>query len=119
MKKTLTRMLLSALNSRWLNNSPCRYGFIGNVDAFSIENLRSEEKQRPGITVKTILYEAEMFAACPLDKGELMVIEDGKYRGSTVWDLHQLRNEFSSSEEKGATVRQDNRFPSAGEHPEL
>lgn len=75
MKKMVVKVLLAALNGRWLNNSPCLYGFIGNVDAFSIENLRSEVKQRPEITVRQLIEEAERFASCP--KGLTVLEPDG------------------------------------------
>lgn len=57
MKSKLIKVLLCVLNSRFLNQSPCRYGYIGNVDAFSREHLAYEEMTRPGITVATILRE--------------------------------------------------------------
>jgi len=84
--------MLAALNSRWLNSSPCQYGFIGNVDAFSLDHLRSEESQRPGITVATIIREAEEFKSCPLRKDGATVLEDGVSRQANIWDLNDLRN---------------------------
>jgi len=86
------KLLLRALNSRWLNHSPCEYGFIGNVDAFSYSNLASEEKQRPGITVRQILKEADCFRSCPIQKSGLTVIEGEEMRDATVWDIHDLSN---------------------------
>jgi hypothetical protein len=88
-RQRIVRLLLAALNSRWLNPSPCRYGYIGNVDAFELDHLRSEESQRPGITVATIIREAETFSSCGLKNG-LTVIEDGVPRQATVWDLRDL-----------------------------
>lgn len=91
MKRLIVRSLLSLLNSRWLNHSPCEYGFIGNVDAFSYSHLASEEKQRPGITVRTILEEADRFRSCPMG-GRVTVLEaDGTSHEATAWDLHELR----------------------------
>lgn len=87
------KVCLAILNSRFLNHSPCEYGFIGNVDAFSYSYLASEEKQRPGITVQTILEEADQFKSCPVRKdGGLTVLEsDGTHRDATIWDVHELR----------------------------
>ena len=90
-RAAITRLLLSALNSRFLNHSPCQYGYIGNVDAFSIENLRCEERQRPGITVSQIVKEAEMFKACPIEPRGLTVIEEGEFRAAASQDLRDLR----------------------------
>jgi len=92
MRKFIIKQLLKILNSQWFNQSPCRYGFIGNVDAFSYENLMYEEKGRPGITVKTILAEADAFRSCPMRKAGVTVIEDGVAREADIWDLHELRN---------------------------
>ncbi len=90
-RKHVIRFLLAALNSRWLNRSPCRYGFIGNVDAFDISNLRSEVGQRADLTVAKLIEEAERFASCPVGKG-LTVIEDGcEPREATIWDAHELK----------------------------
>lgn len=94
MNKYLIKVFLSILNCRFLNQSPCKYGYIGNVDAFSYANLASEEKQRPGITVKTILEEADMFRSCPIGKG-LQVIENGEIRDGTIWDVHDLRQQLT------------------------
>ena len=89
-KPTIIRALLRLLNSRWLNSSPCQYGYIGNVDAFSIEYLQSEERQRPGITVAQVIHEAEMFRCCPMRKSGVTVIEGNERRDADVWDLHEL-----------------------------
>ncbi len=93
MKAIIIRALLRILNSRWLNQTPCEYGFIGNVEAFSIGHLRSEEKARPGITVAQIIREADAFRCCPLRKdGGVTVLQDGEEpRDATIWDLHDLR----------------------------
>ena len=95
MKAKLIKFLLAVLNSRLLNNSPCQYGYIGNVDAFSGEHLEYEDKARPGITVRTILDEAAMFKTCPMRSTGFSVIEDGEVRDSTIWDEHELRNQFT------------------------
>lgn len=90
MKRHLIHLLLKILNSYFLNPTPCKYGFIGNVDAFSFENLASEEKQQPGITVREVLEMAERFKACPLTPRGLMVIEGDETREATIWDVHEL-----------------------------
>jgi hypothetical protein len=95
MKNMIIKILLAVLNSRFLNGSPCKYGFIGNLDAFSYSHLQSEEQQRPGITVKTILDEADMFRSCPMRKSGLTVIEDGQSREGTIWDVHELQKQFT------------------------
>lgn len=92
MKAIITRLLLAALNSRWLNPSPCKYGFIGNVDAFDIGNLRSEVSQRPGLTIAQLIIEAEQFKCCPMRPDGLTVIEGGTPREATIWDEHELGN---------------------------
>jgi hypothetical protein len=92
MKTAIIRFLLALLNSRWLNPSPCKYGFIGNVDAFDIANLRSEVSQRPDLTVAQLIREAEQFKCCPMRRDGLTVIDDGVPRDATIWDEHELRN---------------------------
>ncbi len=96
--------LLRILNSRWLNQSPCRYGFIGNLDSFSYDNLVSEEKQRPGITVKAILEEADRFRSCPINRNGVTVMDGDTVREATVWDLHEMRQSFLP-ERKTCTCR--------------
>lgn len=101
MRKLIIKILLATLNSRWLNPSPCRYGFIGNVDAFEYSHLASEESQRPGVTVKTILEEADRFKSCPVSKnGGLQVIEPDGYREADVFDLRDLRESFTRPEDR-------------------
>lgn len=92
MKPLIIRLLLKILNSHWLNSTPCKYGFIGNFDAFEREYLASEERQRPGITVGTVLAEAARFKACAINTHELTVLEaDGTQHEATAMDLHELR----------------------------
>jgi hypothetical protein len=84
-------VLLRALNSTFLNPTPCQYEYVGNVDAFSRRFLGSSEQQQSGITVKQILDDADMFKACPISKNGLTVIEpDGTTHEATVWDRHEL-----------------------------
>lgn len=101
MKPFIIRCLLGLLNSRFLNGTPCRYGFIGNVDAFSYEHLQSEERQRPGIDVKTILSEADRFKSCPLNTAVLTVIDGKESREATAWDLHELRTSLLPKKKTG------------------
>lgn len=99
MKALIIRTLLSILNSRWLNPSPCKYGFIGNIDAFSFENLESEDRQRPGITVRTVLDEAIRFKSCPIN--ENIVIEGDDVRPMEWGDVLQLRNSLRGERKNG------------------
>ena len=46
----IIRFLLWALNSRWLNGTPARYGHINGLDAISYRELQNEDRQQPGIT---------------------------------------------------------------------
>lgn len=89
------RTLLALLNSRLLNQSPCEYGYINNVDAFTTSFLRSEVAYNADITVKQILADAEMFKCCPMRDIGLTVIQDGEHREADVWDIHQLREQFT------------------------
>jgi hypothetical protein len=104
MKKRIAKALLRLLNCRWLNGSPCKYGFIGNVDAFSYENLKSELVQRPDLTVRTLLEQADRFRACLRacrEDGGLVVLEpDGTHHDATVWDLHDLRQSLTPPKDK-------------------
>lgn len=100
------RCLLRLLNSRWLNQSPCEYGYINNVDAFSLSNLESEERMRPGVTVETILREAEQFRCCPM-KAQLQVVEGDRVRDANIWDVHELRNLATEKKAEGAKGRKN------------
>jgi hypothetical protein len=91
MRNGIVRVLLAALNSGWLNASPCRYGFIGNIDAFSCEHLDSEDHQRPGITVRQVLNEAERFRSCPTRQHGVTVIDEDGYRDANSHDLSDIK----------------------------
>jgi hypothetical protein len=56
MRKRITQILLAVLNSRWFNQTPCRYDFVGNIDNFSREdiesNLREERSYAPAFQAK-------------------------------------------------------------------
>lgn len=92
LKSLIVRVLLRLLNTQFLNLSPCRYGYIGNIDAFEYQHLRSSESQQPGITLRDFLEDVDRFNACPLyRKDGLTVIEaDGTTHEATVWDRHEL-----------------------------
>jgi hypothetical protein len=96
MKARITKLVLGILNGRFLNSTPCRYEFVGNIDAFSREHLESEERQRPGISVKKVLDEANQFKMCPINKNGLTVIENGEMREGTIWDVHDLNQSLTS-----------------------
>ena len=97
MTKRIVRLLLAVLNSRWLNHSPCKYGFIGNIDAFSLENLESEERMRPGITVATVLEEAARWRSCLMRKHCLTVMDGAETREATPGDIYELRRSLTPS----------------------
>lgn len=61
MKPLIIRTCLAVLNSRWINGTPCKYAFVGNVDAFSYDNLKSEVAQNPSVTVAEVVRQAEAF----------------------------------------------------------
>lgn len=87
----IVKILLAILNSRFVNRTPCEYGHVNNIEAFSYENLRYEVKARPDITVKQILEEADRWKSCPMSKNGLTVIEaDGSTHEASVWDRHEL-----------------------------
>lgn len=94
------KILLRILNSRILNYSPCKYGFIGNVDAFDIQDLRYEIIQRPDLMVSQLIQEAEQFKACSVRRNGLTVLEDGVAREANVWDLHELQQSLNPSNRK-------------------
>lgn len=92
------KTLLAILNSRLLNQSPCEYGYINNIDAFSYSGLKSEVKMRPDVTVSTIIAEADAFRSCPIYESGLAVIEDGQTREGTIWDVHELQQQFGAAQ---------------------
>lgn len=98
MRGKLIKLLLAVLNSRFLNQSPCEYGYINNLEACSYENLKSEVKQRPDLTVAKVLAETDAFKSCPIYKTGLTVIEDGVSREGTIWDVNDLRQSLSNKE---------------------
>jgi hypothetical protein len=80
MRKLVIKALLAILNSRWLNQSPCEYGFVGNIDNFSRSDIESSLKQEPDMTLRQYLDIADRFKACPISRVGITVIEgDGSY----------------------------------------
>ena len=98
LRTRIVHYLLTALNSRWLNNTPCQYKLVGNIEAFDYSFLESEVKSRPNITVQQILDDANTWKACPMSVNGLTVIEpDGSIHEATVWDHHELRRLYTQS----------------------
>lgn len=80
MKKTIVHFLLSLLNSRFLNQTPCKYEFVGNVDAFSRSDIESSLRQNPEMTLQQYIDIANRFKYCPISRVGVTVIEDdGSY----------------------------------------
>src|ERR1700680_4010863 len=80
MRKIAVKLLLAVLNSRWLNQSPCRYDFVGNVDNFSRSDIEYSLKDAPSMTLREYLDIADRFKACPISRAGITVIEpDGTY----------------------------------------
>lgn len=101
-----TKALLGLLNSRFLNHSPCRYGYIGNIDAFEYQHLRSSEAQQQGISLKEFLDAVDRWNACPLHRKDgLTVIEaDGSTHEATVWDRHELNLALTPHDKTGSRL---------------
>lgn len=55
MKKYLIKVLLGFLNSNWLNGTPTKYEFVGNITAFSRGYLESLVMQEPHLMVRDLL----------------------------------------------------------------
>ena len=80
MKKLVVGLLLRLLNSSWLNATPCKYAFVGNIDNFSREDIESTLKESPKITLREYLEIANRFKFCPISRIGVSVIEsDGTY----------------------------------------
>jgi hypothetical protein len=80
MRNLLIRGLLAVLNSRWLNQTPCRYDFVGNIDNFSRQDIESSLRQDPAMTLQQYLELANRFKACPISRVGVTAIEaDGSY----------------------------------------
>jgi len=92
---------LWVLNHPFINQTPCQYGYIGNVEAFAIGHLRSEVANRPDLTVAQLIMEAKRFASCPMKPNALTVIEGETVREGDVWDLRDLRAALTPPENTG------------------
>jgi hypothetical protein len=80
LKATAVKCLLALLNSSFLNPTPCKYEFVGNVDAFSRADIEGTLKDAPTITLREYLDMADRFKTCPISKTGVTVIEsDGTY----------------------------------------
>ena len=92
MRKQIVRTLLAILNSRWLNGTPCKYEFVGNVDAFSRSDIEYTLMAHPLITLRQYLDVADRFKSCPISRNGLTVVEgDGSIRQANAWDIHELK----------------------------
>lgn len=91
MRRWLVNSLLAILNSRFINKTPCQYGFIGNVDAFSLNSLRSEARQRPYLSVADLVAESDRWNSFPIPNDGLTVIEGGAAREGTSKDIEELK----------------------------
>jgi hypothetical protein len=73
-------VLLRLLNTSWLNPTPCRYDFVGNVDNFSRSDIESTLSVDPNISLRHYLDIANQFKACPTSRiGVTVIEEDGSY----------------------------------------
>lgn len=57
MKKYIIKVLLAILNYSWLNQTPCKYEFVGNIDNFSRSFLQSYVQQNPHLLVRELIME--------------------------------------------------------------
>lgn len=85
-RKLLIDLLLGMLNSRWLNPTPCRYEFVGNIDAFSRADIESTLRSDPEMTLQEYIDIANRFKYCPVSRTGVSVIEpDGSYSLNRDW----------------------------------
>ena len=106
MRGFVKAVLLGALNSRLLNATPCKYGFINGLDAVSYEELENEDRQYPGITVREVLKSIDRFRSCQKRTG-LTVIEGDVVRDADLWDVHALSTTLKSD----STCRTPHQYP--------
>lgn len=108
MRGFVVKVLLKILNSRWLNQSPCEYGYINNIDAFSYRNCYYEDQQQPGKTIREMLDDADRFRSCPIYLNGLTVIDpDGSTHEATVWDRHELQLALTPDIHKESEAAED------------
>ena len=86
MRKLLIKCFLSMLNGRFLNHTPCKYEFVGNLDAFSRSDIESTLRSDPDMTLQEYIDCANRFKACPISRTGVSVIEpDGTYSLNRDW----------------------------------
>lgn len=83
----MEKILLKLLNLIH-TSTPCSYGLINNVDAYSKEYLYSTLHQEPEITLRETLEITERMCECSGNS----VIEGGKIRKMTDEDIKDLQN---------------------------
>jgi hypothetical protein len=88
MKKLIRKAFLKALNSRFLNNTPCEYGFINGLEAVSYRELKNEVIQNPHILVRDLIRSIDQFKSCPLYPH---VHENGTTRPIDNVDIEDLK----------------------------
>jgi len=105
-KSKMIRCLLWLLNTEWLNQSPCKYGYINGLEAISYQELVNEDKQQPGVTVRQVIDSIDRFNSCPIYENNIAVIEpDGSCREGNIWDIHQLRQGLTPHKEQETNDR--------------
>lgn len=98
MKRYIVRILLAMLNSHFLNASPCKYAFVGNVHDFSREHL--EAVHRMGHTIPQLLKSVDDFRACKFQSsGGIHVIDEHGTRSGTEADIQDFLGSFDSAAE--------------------
>ena len=83
----MKKILLKLLN--WTNKTPAKYGFVNNVENFSLEFLESSARQEPDITLSEFMKEMKAFAQCK--EG---ILENGICRPWTEQDIKDLQDDF-------------------------
>lgn len=80
LRSGIARLLLAALNSRWLNQTPCEYALVNNLDSFSRSDIEFSLKEKPDMSLREYLDAADRFKACPISRVGVTAIEpDGTY----------------------------------------
>lgn len=80
MKPLIVKVLLRILNTNWLNPTPCRYDFVGNIDNFSRQDIESTLEVEPQMSLRRYLDIADRFKSCPISRVGITTIEpDGTY----------------------------------------
>ena len=87
MRKTITNILLKLLNSTWLNPTPAKYEFVGNITAFSRSFLESSVQQEPHLMVRDLLRYSP--TDCP---DYPHTHENGEIRPMNDQDVKDLQN---------------------------